>query len=75
MCFFILELAAAVWLTSSLFMLAFWFISLISVYKQTGQVFLMSLPNFLYIHFCPIVHTYKCFSIMRRMAELKEHRV
>lgn len=70
----ILEIAAAIWLTSSLFMLTFWFIALVSTYKKTGQIFLMSVPEFLYIHFCPIVHTYKCFWIMRRAAELKKHR-
>jgi hypothetical protein len=31
----------------------------------------MPLGSFLYLHFCPIVHTAKCFQIMRRYTELK----
>jgi hypothetical protein len=32
---------------------------------------LMPIRSFLYIHFCPIVHTVQCFKILKRVAELK----
>jgi hypothetical protein len=39
--------------------------------RNDGKVFLMPFGQFFYLHFCPIVHTVKCFKIMRRTAELK----
>ena len=67
---FVIEFAIAVWTTSTLFMLFFWANAFISTLRN-GEIFLMPLGQFLYIHFCPIVHTVKCFKIMRRTAELK----
>ena len=67
---FVVEVAIAVWTTSTLFMLFFWANAFISTLRQDGKIFLMPLGTFLYIHFCPIVHTVKCFKIMRRTAEL-----
>ena len=68
---FIVNVAIAVWTTSTLFMLFFWANAFISTLRQDGKIFLMPIGQFLYIHFCPIVHTVKCFKIMRRTAELK----
>lgn len=68
---FIVNVAIAVWTTSTLFMLFFWANAFISTLRQDGKIFLMPIGTFLYIHFCPIVHTVKCFKIMRRTAELK----
>lgn len=67
---FVVEVAIAVWATSTLFMLFFWANAFISNLRN-GKVFLMPFGQFLYLHFCPIVHTVKCFKIMRRTAELK----
>ena len=67
---FVVEVAIAVWTTSTLFMLFFWANAFITTLRQDGKVFLMPLGTFLFIHFCPIVHTVKCFKIMRRTAEL-----
>ena len=67
---FVIEVAIAVWTTSTLFMLFFWANAFISTLRQDGKIFLMPLGTFLFIHFCPIVHTVKCFKIMRRTAEL-----
>ena len=68
---FIIEVALSVWLTSSLFMLYFWGTAFFTVFFKDGKILLMPFNQFLYIHFCPIVHTIKCFKIMRRYAELK----
>lgn len=67
---FVVEVAIAVWTTSTLFMLFFWTNAFISTLRKDGKVFLMPFGTFLFIHFCPIVHTVKCFKIMRRTAEL-----
>ena len=68
---FVVEVTIAVWTTSTLFMLFFWANAFITTLRQDGKVFLMPIGTFLFIHFCPIVHTVKCFKIMRRTAELK----
>lgn len=67
---FVVEVAISVWMTSTLFMLFFWANAFISTLRNEGKVFLMPLGQFLYIHFCPIVHTVQCFKIMRRSAAL-----
>ena len=68
---FVINLAISVWITSTLFMLFFWANAFITTLRSDGKVFLIPFGKFLYIHFCPIVHTVKCFKIMRRTAELK----
>lgn len=67
---FVVEVAIAVWTTSTLFMLFFWASAFVNTLRQEGKIFLMPFNQFLYLHFCPIVHTVKCFKIMRRTAEL-----
>ena len=67
---FIIEIAIAVWVTSSLFMLFFWANAFIASLRE-GKILVFPLGQFLYIHFCPFVHTVKCFKIMRRSVELK----
>ena len=71
---FIIEVALSIWLTSSLFMSWFWGVAFFTTYFRDGKVLRIPLGQFLYIHFCPIVHTIKCFQIMRRYAELKQQR-
>jgi len=66
---FVIEVAIAVWTTSTLFMLFYWANAFICTLRD-GEIFLMPIGKFLYIHFCPIVHTVKCFEIMRRTAKL-----
>jgi len=68
---FIFEIAFSIWLTSSLFMLGFWFIAFFTTWQRDKKILTMPLGSFLYLHFCPIVHTAKCFQIMRRYTELK----
>ena len=68
---FVLIFAISVWTTSSLFMVGFWLNATITVFKESGKIFLMPIRSFLYIHFCPIVHTVQCFKILKRIAELK----
>lgn len=68
---FIIEVAVSVWLTSSLFMLYFWANAFITTLVKDGKFLLMPFGQFLYIHFCPIIHTRKCFAIMRRYQHLK----
>ena len=68
---FIIEIAITIWTTSTIFMLFFWAKSFITIFRQSGKFFFMPLTTFLYIHFCPIVHTVKCFKIMRRIIKLK----
>ena len=72
---FIIMLAVSIWLTSSLFMLFFWANAFITTLRKDGKIFLMPFGHFLYFHFCPIVHTVKCFKIMRQMAELTKRGV
>ena len=67
---FVINVAISVWITSTLFMLFFWANAFISTFRQEKKIFLMPFGKFLYIHFCPIVHTIQCFKIMRRTAEL-----
>ena len=71
---FIIEVAIAVWTTSTLFMLFFWANAFITTLRKDGKIFLMPIGHFLYLHFCPIVHTYQCFKIMQRYAELQKQR-
>lgn len=67
----IFRIALSIWLTSSLFMFGFWFNAFFSTLRHEKKLLLMPLSSFLYLHFCPIVHTIKCFEIMRRYSELK----
>lgn len=69
---FVINVAISVWTTSTLFMLFFWANAFITTWKRDGKIFLLPLGKFIYLHFCPIVHTRQCFRIMRRYAELKE---
>lgn len=71
---FIMNVAIAVWTTSTLFMLFFWANAFISTLRQDGKVFIMPIGSFLYFHFCPIVHTIQCFKIMRRFAEFQAEK-
>ena len=68
---FVINVAISVWTTSTLFMLFFWVSAFITTLRQDGKVFIIPIGKFLYLHFCPIVHTIQCFKIMRRAAELK----
>ena len=67
----VLIFAISVWTTSSLFMVGFWLNAMITVFLQERKVFFMPIGSFLYIHFCPIVHTIQCFKILKRVTELK----
>ena len=69
----IVNVAVAIWLTSTFFMLFFYINAKIG-FARGGKDF--RIPPFLFIvtHFCPIIHTIKCFKIMRRYAELKAQR-
>ncbi len=69
----IVNVAISVWLTSTIFMLGFYFNAKIGFIRE-GKIFRMPLPVFVMMHFCPIIHTIKCFKIMRRYAELKAQR-
>lgn len=69
----IVNVAISVWLTSTIFMLVFYVNAQISLARE-GKVLRIPLGIFLVHHFCPIVHTIKCFKIMRRCAELKAKR-
>lgn len=68
---FVINVAISVWTTSTLFMLFFWANAFITTLRRDDKIFLMPFGKFLYLHFCPIVHTVQCFKIMRRSAELK----
>ena len=70
---FIVNVAIAIWMTSSLFMLFFYFNALIT-YAREGRKFRLPLSLFLWVTFMPIVHTRKCFKIMKRSAELAKER-
>ena len=69
----IVNVAISVWLTSTIFMLGFYFNAKIRFLRE-GKVFRMPLSLFVILHFCPIIHTIKCFKVMRRYAELKAQR-
>lgn len=71
---FIINVAISVWTTSTLFMLFFWANAFITTLRHDGKVLIMPFGKFLYLHFCPIIHTIKCFKVMRRYAELKVER-
>lgn len=71
---FVVEVAIAVWSTSTLFMLGFWLNAFIMTLRRDKKIFIMPFGRFLYLHFFPFVHTYQCFKIMRRYAEIKEQR-
>lgn len=66
--------AVSVWATSTMFMLFFWLNAVIATYRQNGKIFVIPIGKFLYIHFCPIVHTVQCFKIMRRTVELSAQK-
>ena len=71
---FVLVFVISVWTTSSLFMVGFWLNATIAIFRENGKIFLMPIGSFLYIHFCPIVHTIQCFKIMQRAIELYEEK-
>ena len=71
---FVIEVAIAVWSTSTLFMLGFWLNAFIVTLRRNKKIFIMPFGHFLYLHFCPFEHTYQCFKIMRRYAELQKQR-
>lgn len=68
---FVIVFVTSVWTTSSLFMVGFWLNATITIFRENGKIFLMPIGSFLYIHFCPIVHTIQCFKILKRIAEIK----
>lgn len=70
----IFTFAISIWMTSSIFMLICWANAFITTFRESGKIFVMPFWRFLYIHFCPIVHTAKCFKIMRRTAKLAQKR-
>jgi len=70
----IINLAISIYLTSTIFMLACWMNAVATTYRKTGKIFVMPISRFLYVHFCPIVHTVKCFKIMKRATELAKER-
>lgn len=70
----IFTLAISIWMTSSIFMLICWANAFITTFRESGKIFVMPFGRFLYIHFCPIVHTVKCFKIMWRATELAKER-
>lgn len=69
----IVKIAISVWLTSTIFMLVFYFNAQLSLVRK-GKCLRIPLGIFLIHHFCPVVHTYKCFKIMKRSAELAKER-
>ena len=69
----IVNVAISVWLTSTIFMLVFYINAKIR-FAREGMTLRIPLSIFVMAHFCPIVHTIKCFKIMRRYAELKAQR-
>ena len=70
----ITELAISIYLTSTLFMLFFYFNAMIVTYRREKRILKMPLPMFLYVHFCPIVHTKKCIQILIRFYAMKQQR-
>ena len=71
---FIVCLIISIWVTSTLFMLTFWAHATITSYQQEGKILVMPLWLFLLVHFCPIVHTVRCFKIMKKVAELQAEK-
>ena len=69
----IIKIAIAVWLTSSLFMTAF-YINTVLCFRKEGKQFHLPLWLFFYINYCPIVHTVKCIKIIQRIEKLKQER-
>ena len=70
----ITNLAISIYLTSTIFMLICWVNAVRVTFIQTGKIFVIPIVHFLYLHFCPIVNTVKCFKIMKREAQLKKER-
>lgn len=70
---FVINLAISVWITSSLFMLVF-YIKVVMSFAAKGKHFKMPFGMFIYVTFCPIVHTVKCFKVLRRYRQLKQER-
>ena len=68
---FVMIFAVSVWMTSTLFMLWNWLNAFIYTYATQHKLMLMPLGAFLYLHFCPIVHTINCVKIMKKTAELQ----
>lgn len=69
----IANVAISIWLTSTVFMLIFYANAKVS-FAREGKTFRIPLPIFVMTHFCPIIHTIKCFKIMRRYYQLKAER-
>lgn len=66
---FVLNIIIAIYITSTIFMLYFWLNTFITMFKRDGKVFFMPIGYFLYIHFCPIIHTCLCFQIMKTIMQ------
>lgn len=69
----IANVAVSIWLTSTAFMLIFYINAKIG-FAREGKTLRIPLPIFVMMHFCPIIHTIKCFKVMRRYVELKAQR-
>lgn len=65
---FLTTLAVSIWLTSTIFMLTFYFITR-NTLRQRGQALQFPFLYFIYIHFCPIVHTIKAIQILNTLME------
>lgn len=70
---FIIKVAIAIWLTSSLFM-TFFYVNTVLSFRREGKDFAMPLGAFLYFNYCPIVHTIKCVKILKKIERLKRER-
>ena len=62
---FIINVAISVWMTSTIFMLYFYFRFVIHYFRKTGEIVVMPLGAWIFYHFCPIIHTIKCFENMK----------
>ena len=69
----IVNVAVSIWLTSTIFMLIFYF-NAKTIFAREGKTLHLPFNFFILTHFCPIIHTIKCFKIMRRYAEFKAER-
>ena len=70
---FILELAVAIYITSTIFMLHHYF-GVKAMFARKGRRFYMPFWCFLWMHFMPIIHTVELVKIERRAKEIARQR-
>lgn len=63
----IIEISLLIWVTSAAFMLYFSIHKVLLSLVMNEPLSHFSFIKFIYYHFCPIINTYKCYTIIKNL--------